>query len=102
MIKTTYLCFIWIIFYQQSRASTGNIYDTYNAHECKRVRRNWASLTTEEQQSYVDALMILRERGEGQMEQDELIAIASAHMDDYGEIAHTASAFFFWHGYLLW
>jgi len=78
-----------------------NDFDTYN-EECPRIRRAWYSLSSEEKQQYVDALMTLRENGAGKLVLDELIAVGSVHQDDFGSIVHTASSYLFWHGYLLW
>ena len=43
-----------------------------------------------------------RKNGELSLDKDEFVAVGSVHQDDYGEIAHTASNYLFWHGYLLW
>ena len=78
-----------------------NEFDTYNA-ECPRIRRPWYSLSSDEKQLYVSALIKLRKNGGGKLEQDELVAVGSVHQDDFGSIVHTASSYLFWHGYLLW
>eukprot|EP00484_Ammonia_sp_Unknown_P015766 CAMPEP_0197072662 /NCGR_PEP_ID=MMETSP1384-20130603/210210_1 /TAXON_ID=29189 /ORGANISM="Ammonia sp." /LENGTH=518 /DNA_ID=CAMNT_0042511483 /DNA_START=65 /DNA_END=1621 /DNA_ORIENTATION=- len=82
--------------------SPSNIYDTYNAEECRRVRRPWNALSTQERQIYIDGLLELRVRGQLSMDLDELVAIGSVHDDAFGSVTHQDSDYMFWHGYLVW
>mmetsp|Transcript_40257 Transcript_40257/g.64495 ORF Transcript_40257/g.64495 Transcript_40257/m.64495 type:complete len:482 (+) Transcript_40257:67-1512(+) len=82
--------------------SPSNIYDTYNAEECRRVRRPWNALSTQERQIYIDGLLELRARGQLSMDLDELVAVASVHDDAFGSVTHQDSDYMFWHGYLVW
>jgi len=84
------------------RSYDENEFDSYNSNECKRVRRPWSKLTSEERQSYKEAILKLREDGGGDIDKDDLIAVGSEHEHNYGEIVHQASTYLFWHGYLLW
>eukprot|EP01083_Nonionella_stella_P272899 925682_1 len=94
------LCY-WFLVNQNIASNNLNEFDTYNA-DCKRVRRSWQTLTREEKQDYIDALMTIRENGNGDVLSDELVAIGSSHQNRFGEIEHVASSYLFWHGYLLW
>ena len=82
--------------------SPSNIYDTYNAAECRRVRKSWNSMSTPERSLYVEGLLELRKQGQKMMELDEFVAIASVHDDFFGSITHHDSDYLFWHGYLVW
>ena len=77
-----------------------NEFDTYN-EECPRIRRNWDLLSKEEKMLYIEGLMKLRENGNGNLLQDELVAIASVYQQ-YGSFHHKASTYFFLYSYLLW
>jgi len=83
-----------------------NEFDTYNVEECgKRVRRNWWSLTDEEQQLYIEGLIRLRANGFNGLqsnETDEFHLIANVHVDKFGGLVHDSSMFFWWHSYVLW
>lgn len=78
-----------------------NDFDTYNA-ECPRIRRPWNALSQTDKDHYKNAMLQIRKNGQGQIELDDLITVASVHQNFYGEIAHYDSAYLFWHGYLLW
>eukprot|EP01083_Nonionella_stella_P005943 17150_1 len=92
----------WSLLIHTTASISSNEFDTYNPDACKRVRRSWLTLDTSERQLYIDALMELRQSGQGDVLMDELVAIGSEHENFYGEVTHTASLFLFWHGYLLW
>ena len=79
-----------------------NKYDTYYSTECRRIRRPWNTMSTEERSIYIDGILELRHRGELKMELDEFIAIASVHDDHFGSVTHHDSDYLFWHGYLVW
>jgi len=83
-----------------------NEFDTYNVEECgRRVRRNWNSLTDDEQQLYIDGIIELRARGFNGLssnETDEYALIADVHRTQFGGLVHKTSMFFFWHSYVLW
>ena len=87
---------------KSSSISSSNVYDTYNADECRRVRRPWNSMTMEERSLYRDGLLKLRENGELNMNLDELVGIASVHDNLFGSVTHHDSDYLFWHGYLVW
>ena len=82
--------------------SSSNVYDTYNADECMRVRRPWNALSTEERHLYIDGLLELRARGQLDMDLDELVAVASVHDSWFASVTHKDSDYLFWHGYLVW
>ena len=82
--------------------SSSNIYDTYNSNECRRVRKSWNGMTSDERSLYINGLLELRSRGELDMNLDELVAIASAHDNPFGSVTHHDSDYLFWHGYLVW
>merc|ERR1719203_268643 len=84
-----------------------NEFDTYNVDECgKRLRRNWFSLTSDEQDQFIRGLIELRSNGFNGlelMETDEFSKIAEAHVDDFGAyVVHETSHMFFWSSYLVW
>eukprot|EP00485_Elphidium_margaritaceum_P008356 CAMPEP_0202692474 /NCGR_PEP_ID=MMETSP1385-20130828/6836_1 /ASSEMBLY_ACC=CAM_ASM_000861 /TAXON_ID=933848 /ORGANISM="Elphidium margaritaceum" /LENGTH=441 /DNA_ID=CAMNT_0049348007 /DNA_START=153 /DNA_END=1478 /DNA_ORIENTATION=+ len=81
--------------------SPSNVYDTYNADQCQRVRRPWNALSSEERDLYKNGLLELRARGNLDPAVDELIAVSSTH-DHVGSVAHMDSDYLFWHGYLVW
>eukprot|EP00486_Rosalina_sp_Unknown_P000868 CAMPEP_0201565610 /NCGR_PEP_ID=MMETSP0190_2-20130828/4855_1 /ASSEMBLY_ACC=CAM_ASM_000263 /TAXON_ID=37353 /ORGANISM="Rosalina sp." /LENGTH=306 /DNA_ID=CAMNT_0047983309 /DNA_START=34 /DNA_END=951 /DNA_ORIENTATION=+ len=85
-----------------SSVSPSNIYDTYYSSECRRIRRPWNGISTEERNLYIDGLLELRLRGELKMELDEFVAVASVHDDHFGSVTHHDSDYLFWHGYLVW
>jgi len=92
-----------LLFYSiNAEQSALNEFDTYNADECQRVRRPWNALTSSEKNLYISGILKLRENGNGDISKDELVAIASEHMDEYGSTSHSTSSYLFWHGYLLY
>ena len=88
--------------------STGNDFDTYHVEECgKRVRRNWFSLTDDEQKLYIHGLIKIRENGykgpgPETFKADRFYAIANTHASGFGAVVHVLSQFFYWHSYVLW
>eukprot|EP00485_Elphidium_margaritaceum_P017834 CAMPEP_0202727544 /NCGR_PEP_ID=MMETSP1385-20130828/185179_1 /ASSEMBLY_ACC=CAM_ASM_000861 /TAXON_ID=933848 /ORGANISM="Elphidium margaritaceum" /LENGTH=464 /DNA_ID=CAMNT_0049393787 /DNA_START=20 /DNA_END=1414 /DNA_ORIENTATION=+ len=82
--------------------SSSNVYDTYNADECRRVRRPWNAMEQSERDLYISGLLELRKRGQMDMDQDELVAVASVHDNIFGSVTHQDSDYLFWHGYLVW
>eukprot|EP01084_Bolivina_argentea_P038392 70972_1 len=78
-----------------------NEYDTSD-NDCPRIRRPWHKLTTNERDLYISGLLELRKRGNGDINLDEFINIASVHVDEYATITHSASSYLFWHGYLTY
>ena len=87
---------------EDESTSSSNIYDTYNANECRRVRKSWNNMDDQERSLYIDGILELRKRGEQNMDLDELVAIASVHDTLFGSVTHHDSDYLFWHGYLVW
>eukprot|EP01084_Bolivina_argentea_P170740 295864_1 len=88
--------------YSTKKQPSANEYDTYNADECRRVRRPWHTLSTEERALYISGLLQLRKKANGDIEHDELLNIGSVHEDEYSPFIHKTSAYLFWHGYFVW
>ena len=73
------------------------------SNECRRIRRPWHELSTEERDLYISGLIELRATtGSADPLNDEFIAIASVHEDIFAPVTHKASSYLFWHGYLTW
>eukprot|EP01084_Bolivina_argentea_P232004 391123_1 len=89
------------IFGKAHSVSSSNEYDTYNANECQRIRQPWHKLTSEERDLYISGLLQIRQNGNGNINEDELVSIASVHEDPLAFI-HQTSSYLFWHGYLIW
>lgn len=86
--------------------TTANVYDTYNADECARVRKPWHLLDDEERSLYIDGILALR-NGDGNLDLDDFVAIASVHggqndMGSYIGAIHRSSTGNFYHSYLTW
>jgi len=95
---------VGLIVYIDAKDTLGgslNVYDTYNADECQRIRRPWHKLTPEARDLYISGLLQLRKNGNGNVTEDELVSIASVHDDPLASI-HRTSHYLFWHGYLVW
>eukprot|EP01084_Bolivina_argentea_P038390 70970_1 len=71
-------------------------------NECPRIRRPWHELSTTERELYISGLLQLRANGNGDIDHDEFIAIASVHEDNFAPVTHKASSYLFWHGYLTY
>jgi len=95
---------VTILLAQLAHGQTANVYDTYNADECARVRKPWHLLNDEERSLYISGILALRNR-DGILELDDFVSIASVHggqndMGSYIGAIHRSSTGNFYHSYL--